>query len=258
MPGSVIVSAARTPIGKQAGSARRLHRHGPRRASPSRRRSNGPASAVTQVDYVIMGQVLQAGQGQITARQAAVKGGVPMTVPGHDAQQGLPVGHQRPLRRRPDDQRRRRRGRDRRRDGVDDQGSLPAARRPGRLPDGQRRADRLDDPRRAVVRLRRRAHGVGHREVQRPVLDQPPGSRTSSPPRATSGPPPPSRTGASPTRSPRSRCPSARATRSSSRTTRASGRGRRPRASAPSAPPSPRTARSPPATPRRSPTAAPP
>ncbi|HVE73790.1 MAG TPA: acetyl-CoA C-acetyltransferase [Mycobacteriales bacterium] len=34
-----------------------------------------------QVDYVIMGHVLQAGQGQITARQAAVKGGIPMTVP---------------------------------------------------------------------------------------------------------------------------------------------------------------------------------
>jgi acetyl-CoA C-acetyltransferase len=34
-----------------------------------------------QVDYVIMGQVLQAGAGQIPARQAAVKGGIPMTVP---------------------------------------------------------------------------------------------------------------------------------------------------------------------------------
>jgi len=34
-----------------------------------------------QVDYVIMGHVLQAGQGQITARQAAVKAGIPMTVP---------------------------------------------------------------------------------------------------------------------------------------------------------------------------------
>ena len=34
-----------------------------------------------QVDYVIMGQVLQAGQGQITARQAALKAGIPMTVP---------------------------------------------------------------------------------------------------------------------------------------------------------------------------------
>jgi acetyl-CoA C-acetyltransferase len=34
-----------------------------------------------QVDYVYLGQVLQAGQGQITARQAAVKAGIPMTVP---------------------------------------------------------------------------------------------------------------------------------------------------------------------------------
>ncbi len=34
-----------------------------------------------QVDYVFMGHVLQAGQGQITARQAAVKAGIPMTVP---------------------------------------------------------------------------------------------------------------------------------------------------------------------------------
>jgi len=34
-----------------------------------------------QVDYVIMGHVIQAGAGQITARQAAVKGGIPMSVP---------------------------------------------------------------------------------------------------------------------------------------------------------------------------------
>jgi acetyl-CoA C-acetyltransferase len=37
--------------------------------------------APEQVDYVIMGQVLQAGAGQITARQAAVNAGIPMTVP---------------------------------------------------------------------------------------------------------------------------------------------------------------------------------
>lgn len=34
-----------------------------------------------QVQYVIMGQVLQAGAGQIPARQAAVKAGIPMNVP---------------------------------------------------------------------------------------------------------------------------------------------------------------------------------
>src|SRR5207244_11900350 len=37
--------------------------------------------APDQVNYVFMGQVLLAGQGQITARQAAVKAGIPMTVP---------------------------------------------------------------------------------------------------------------------------------------------------------------------------------
>ena len=35
-----------------------------------------------EVEYVIMGQVLQAGSGQIPARQAAVRAGIPMTVPG--------------------------------------------------------------------------------------------------------------------------------------------------------------------------------
>ena len=53
-----------------------------------------------------MGQVLQAGQGQITARQAAVKGGIPMSVPGDHHQQGLPLRTPHHLPRRPDDQRR--------------------------------------------------------------------------------------------------------------------------------------------------------
>jgi acetyl-CoA C-acetyltransferase len=80
MPGSVIVSAARTPIGKQAGglagfSAQELGGFAIQ-AALERAGIGGDA-----VDYVIMGQVLQAGQGQITARQAAVKGGVPMSVP---------------------------------------------------------------------------------------------------------------------------------------------------------------------------------
>jgi acetyl-CoA C-acetyltransferase len=80
MPGSVIVSAARTPIGKQAGglagfSAMDLGGFAIK-AALERAGISGDA-----VDYVVMGQVLQAGQGQITARQASVKGGVPMTVP---------------------------------------------------------------------------------------------------------------------------------------------------------------------------------
>ena len=80
MPGSVIVSAARTPVGKQAGglagfTAMDLGGFAIK-AALERAGISGDA-----VDYVIMGQVLQAGQGQITARQAAVKGGIPMTVP---------------------------------------------------------------------------------------------------------------------------------------------------------------------------------
>src|SRR2546426_6340039 len=80
MPGSVIVSAARTPIGKQAGglagfSAMDLGGFAIK-AALERAGISGDA-----VDYVIMGQVLQGGQGQITARQAGVKGGIPMSVP---------------------------------------------------------------------------------------------------------------------------------------------------------------------------------
>jgi acetyl-CoA C-acetyltransferase len=78
MPGSVIVSGARTPIGKLSGafagvSATELG--GAAIAAALERASLRP----DQVDYVYMGQVLQAGQGQLTARQAAVKAGIPLT-----------------------------------------------------------------------------------------------------------------------------------------------------------------------------------
>src|SRR4051812_33704589 len=80
MPGSVIVAGARTPIGKLSGAL----------ASFSAVDLGGFAIAAAleragvkpeDVDYVFMGQVLLAGAGQITARQAAVKAGIPMTVP---------------------------------------------------------------------------------------------------------------------------------------------------------------------------------
>ncbi|MGH9300813.1 MAG: acetyl-CoA C-acetyltransferase [Acidimicrobiales bacterium] len=79
MPGSVIVAGARTPIGKLSGglgtfSAAQL---GGRAIAAALERAGVRPD---QVDYVFMGQVLQAGAGQITARQAAVAGGIPMTV----------------------------------------------------------------------------------------------------------------------------------------------------------------------------------
>jgi acetyl-CoA C-acetyltransferase len=80
MPGSVIVSGARTPIGKLAGALSSLTAAdlGGMAIKAALERAGVPAD---QVDYVIMGQVLGAGAGQITARQAAVKGGIAMDVP---------------------------------------------------------------------------------------------------------------------------------------------------------------------------------
>ncbi|MDQ1479565.1 MAG: acetyl-CoA C-acetyltransferase [Actinomycetota bacterium] len=80
MPGSVIVGSARTPIGKLSGalagfSAAELG--GLAIKAALERAGCGPE----QVDYVLMGHVLQAGQGQITARQAGAKAGIPMTTP---------------------------------------------------------------------------------------------------------------------------------------------------------------------------------
>jgi acetyl-CoA C-acetyltransferase len=77
---SVIVAGARTPIGKFGGAfkdvpAVTLGGHAIR-AALERSGVEGK-----DVDYVIMGQVLQAGAGQITARQAAIEGGVPQEVP---------------------------------------------------------------------------------------------------------------------------------------------------------------------------------
>ena len=80
MTGSVIVGSARTPIGKLSGAFAGLSAMdlGGIAIKSALERAGIDAE---QVDYVLMGQVLQAGAGQITARQAAVNGGVPMSVP---------------------------------------------------------------------------------------------------------------------------------------------------------------------------------
>jgi len=80
MAGTVIAAGARTPIGKLSGAL----------SSFSAAELGGFAIAEAlkragitgdQVDMVIMGHVIEAGAGQITARQAAVAGGIPMSVP---------------------------------------------------------------------------------------------------------------------------------------------------------------------------------
>ena len=80
MAGSYIVAGARTPIGKMSGalasfSAAELGSFAIRAALE--RAGVSPS----EVDHVIMGQVLMAGQGQVPSRQAAAKAGIPMNVP---------------------------------------------------------------------------------------------------------------------------------------------------------------------------------
>jgi acetyl-CoA C-acetyltransferase len=77
---SVIVSAVRTPVGK-FGSAFRT-RSAVELGEVAIRKAVARASLPPeQVDYVVMGHVLQAGAGQITSRQAAVAAGIPKEVP---------------------------------------------------------------------------------------------------------------------------------------------------------------------------------
>src|SRR5829696_3214938 len=80
MPGSYLVAGARTPIGKMSGalaalSAAELGGHAI--AAALERAGVAP----DDVDHVLMGQVLMAGQGQVPSRQAAAKAGIPMSVP---------------------------------------------------------------------------------------------------------------------------------------------------------------------------------
>jgi len=80
MSGSVIVAGARTPIGRLLGGLKDLSAADLGGVAIKGALEKAGVSG-DQVEYVIMGQVIQAGAGQITARQAAVKGGVPMNIP---------------------------------------------------------------------------------------------------------------------------------------------------------------------------------
>lgn len=80
MTQSVIVAGARTPIGKFGGGFRDL-RAVDLGAAAIREAITRSGIGSDQVDYVILGHVLQAGAGQITARQAAIKAGIPKEIP---------------------------------------------------------------------------------------------------------------------------------------------------------------------------------
>ncbi len=80
MAGSVIVAGARTPIGRLLGSLKNFAAVDLGAVAIKAALERAGVSG-DQVDYVIMGHVLQAGAGQIPSRQAAVKAGIPMGVP---------------------------------------------------------------------------------------------------------------------------------------------------------------------------------
>ena len=80
MPGSVIVGGARTPTGRLLGSLAGFSAVDLGGFAIKGALDNAGING-DQVEYVVMGQVLQAGAGQIPSRQAAVKGGIPMNVP---------------------------------------------------------------------------------------------------------------------------------------------------------------------------------
>ncbi|KAA0926026.1 MULTISPECIES: acetyl-CoA C-acetyltransferase [unclassified Rhodococcus (in: high G+C Gram-positive bacteria)] len=80
MTTTVIVAGARTPVGRFSGALKDFS--GSDLGGIAIKGALDKAGvAPDQVDYVIMGQVLTAGAGQIPARQAAVAAGIPMTVP---------------------------------------------------------------------------------------------------------------------------------------------------------------------------------
>jgi len=80
MSGSVIVAGARTPVGRLLGGLKSLSAADLGGVAIKGALAKAGVSG-DQVDYVIMGHVIQAGAGQITARQAAVKGGIPLDIP---------------------------------------------------------------------------------------------------------------------------------------------------------------------------------
>ena len=80
MAGSSIVAGARTPIGKMSGALASFSAADLGSIAIKAALERAGVSP-NEVDHVIMGQVLMAGQGQVPSRQAAVKAGIPMSVP---------------------------------------------------------------------------------------------------------------------------------------------------------------------------------
>ena len=156
MSKTVILSTARTPFGKMGGGLSSLDATDLGGTAISEALDRAEVKP-DDVQGVVYGQVLQAGQGQIPSRQAQIKAGIPREVPSETinkvcasgmrtigiADQAVRAGdldiavtgrH-----------------------GVDEPGAVFAPGRPLRFPDGRRPGGRLDDPRRPHQPLHREA-----------------------------------------------------------------------------------------------------
>ena len=255
MAEAVIVAGARTPIGKLSGAFAgftAMDLGGFAIAEALQRAGVAP----DQVDYVLMGQVILAGQGQITARQAAVKAGIPMNVPANTINKvclsGLNTIYLADQMIRAGDAEIVVAG------GMESMTQaphlLPGARAGFRLGDGTLVDSMMYDG--LTDSFDHIAMGLSTEQHNQNSAKVSASARTPSPRRAMRRRRPPSRRAASPRRSSRWKCPSARATRSWSTPTRACDRAPRRSRWAGSGPRSTRTGASRPGTRRRSPTAA--
>ena len=129
MPETVILGAARTPFGKLGGALASFDATdlgGKAIAAALERAEVEPDAG----EKVVMGQVLQAGQGQIPSRQAQIKGGIPKEVPSETVNKVCASGIRAVAHHRPGRARGRPRHRRRRRHGEHVERALPAARTP--------------------------------------------------------------------------------------------------------------------------------
>ena len=159
MPKTVMLAAARTPIGKLGGGLASLDATELGGAAIKAALERAEV-APEQVQHVVMGQVLQAGQGQIPSRQAQIKAGSPKRSPRRRSTRSR-FGDPGFGAARCGDPRRRPRSGSGRRDGIDVKRALPAQGGALRLSHGRRQGDRLDDQRRAHEPVLGQAHGPG-------------------------------------------------------------------------------------------------
>ncbi len=156
MPKTVILGAARTPIGKLGGGLSTVDATelGAAAITAALERAD---VAPEQVDHVVMGQVIQAGQGQIPSRQAQIKAGIPKEVSSETINKVCASGLRATVILDQAIRAGRRRGRRRRRHGVDVRRPVPAAPGALRLPHGRRQGARRDGPRRPDQPVHRQA-----------------------------------------------------------------------------------------------------